>query len=88
VNERVESFLEAWCVKWERAWEILVHTGLVHDIEGSAELEHRLSDAAHRIAERAYALVKRINEQGSQDTRVSRLPGQPTLPERGSTETT
>lgn len=87
VNEKVESFLEA-CVKWERAWEILVHTGLVHDIEGCAELEHRLSDAARRIAERAYALVKRITEQGSQDTNVSRLPGQPTLPERGSTETT
>jgi len=59
INERVESFLET-CVKWERAWEVLVHTGLVHDIEGDPNLEYRLSDAARRIAERARALAERI----------------------------
>jgi len=67
VNERVESFLEA-CVKWERAWEILVHTGLIHDVKGSAELEHRLADAARRIAERAHALAERIRKGESQST--------------------
>lgn len=62
INERMESFLEA-CVKWERAWEVLVHTGLVHDIEGDPNLEYRLSDAARRINERAHALVERIEKQ-------------------------
>jgi hypothetical protein len=73
INERVESFLEA-CVKWERAWEILVHTGLVHDIEGDSNLEYRLSDAARRIAERAHALTERIAKRRSKDTRPSELP--------------
>jgi ParB-like chromosome segregation protein Spo0J len=73
INERVESFLEA-CVKWDRAWEILVHTGLVHDIEGDSNLEHRVSDAARRIAERAHALTERIAKGRSKDTRPSELP--------------
>jgi len=72
VSERVESFLEA-CVKWERAWEILVHTGLIHDIKDSAELEHRLADAARRIAERADSLAERIRKGQSKDMHHKQL---------------
>ena len=59
LDERVETFLNE-CVKWDRAWEILVHTGLVHDIAGNAGYEYRLKDAARRVSERAEALVQRI----------------------------
>ena len=59
VDERVESFLTE-CVKWERAWEIAVHTGLVHQIAGNDEYEYRVQDSARRIAERAHALAERI----------------------------
>ena len=59
LDERVETFLTE-CVRWDRAWETLVHTGLVHDIEGSAEYEYRLKEAARRVSERADALVERI----------------------------
>ena len=48
MSERVEGFLEA-CVKWERAWEILVHTGLIYDIKDSAEIEHRLAGATFKL---------------------------------------
>ena len=61
LDERVETFLNE-CVKWERAWEILVHTGLVHDIAGNAEYEFRVKDAARRISERARALEERITK--------------------------
>ena len=59
LDERVETFLNE-CVRWDRAWETLVHTGLVHDIAGNAEYEYRLKEAARRISERAEALVERI----------------------------
>ena len=59
LDERVEVFLSE-CVKWDRAWETLVHTGLVHDIAGNAEYEFRLKEAARRISERAGALAQRI----------------------------
>ena len=73
LNERVESFLEA-CVKWERAWEILVHTGLVHDIEGNTEYEYRLSDAARRISERSQALTERLGRGQEAHTHTKELP--------------
>ncbi len=78
INERVESFLEA-CVKWERAWEVLVHTGLADDIEGNASLEHRLDDAARRIAERAYALARRVGRHQGKDARLELLLNPPQL---------
>jgi hypothetical protein len=66
INEKVEEFLDA-CVKWERAWEVLVHTGLVYDIQGDSNLEYRVSDAARRIGERTHALVEKIySKQGKQ----------------------
>lgn len=87
VNERAESFLTA-CVKWERAWEVLVHTGLVHDIEGNSNLEYRLSDAARRIAERAHALTERIVKRQSKDTHLTELPSPPSLHEGGKKQLT
>jgi len=73
IDERLESFLEA-CVKWERAWEILVHTGFVHDIEGNSHYEYRIKDAAQRISERAHALAQRIVKQQSNIIEVGELP--------------
>lgn len=59
VDQRVEEFLDA-CVKWEHAWEVAVHTGLVHAVEGNQTYEHRINDAARRIAQRAGALADRV----------------------------
>ena len=61
LDERVESFLSD-CVKWERAWEVLVQTGLVHEIAGNSTYEYRVKDAARRISERAGALALRISK--------------------------
>ncbi len=87
INERVESFLEA-CVRWERAWEILVHTGLVRDIEGDSNLEYRVSDAARRIAERAHALTERIVKRQRKDARPSELPSRLALRDGGNEQLT
>ena len=62
IEERLEDFLEG-CVRWERAWEVLVHTGLVHDISNNQSYNNRIADAARRIAERASALYQRTNDQ-------------------------
>jgi ParB/RepB/Spo0J family partition protein len=64
LHEKLEEFLDA-CVKWERAWEVVVHTGLVHDITGHQNYEYRLKEAARRITERAQALANRIEQQQS-----------------------
>lgn len=69
LDERVEEFLSA-CVKWEQGWEVVVHTGLVHDISDAASYQFRVRDAARRVAERALALVERID----QDFPESALP--------------
>ena len=71
LDEKVESFLNE-CVKWERAWEVLVHTGLVHDIAGNPTYEYRVKDAARRISERAGALAQRIS-QGQSEIPVDQL---------------
>lgn len=76
-SEKVESFLEA-CVDWERAWEVAVHTGLVHDIGGDSNYEYRVKEAARRIAQRAHALIERINNQRSEDV-IGELPSPPAL---------
>ncbi len=61
LDERVEGFLND-CVRWERAWEVLVHTGLVHEMAGNSTYEYRVKDAARRISERAGALAQRISQ--------------------------
>ena len=67
LDERVEEFLSA-CVKWERGWEVVVHTGLVHEISGAANYQFRVRDAARRVAERALALADRIDGDFSHDS--------------------
>ena len=62
INERVDNFLDS-CVTWERAWEVLVHTGLVRDIQKDKNLEFRVQDAARRIAERSQSLSEIIAKQ-------------------------
>lgn len=59
LDERVEDFLSD-CVKWERSWEVLVRTGLVHNIAGDSVYEYRVKDAARRISERSGALAEHI----------------------------
>lgn len=66
VDRRVEEFLDI-CVRWERAWEVIVHTGLVHDINDNTDLEYRVSDAAYRIAERSAALSERIRKKDNKN---------------------
>jgi ParB-like chromosome segregation protein Spo0J len=61
IDEQVEEFLDA-CVKWERAWEVLVQTGLVFSIKGDSNLEYRLIDAARRINERTRALLEKMSK--------------------------
>ena len=78
LDERVENFLND-CVKWERAWEVLVHTGLVHDIAGDPGYEYRVKEAARRISERAGALAQRIS-QGRSEVSASQLNGSPDSP--------
>ena len=73
VDERIEDFLHA-CVSWERAWEVVVHTGLVHEITGNAGYEFRVRDGARRIAERASALVDRV-DRGSMEEAPLPLSG-------------
>ncbi len=71
VSEQLERFLQA-CVSWERAWETVVHTGLVHELEGSAAYEHRMKDAARRIAERAVALMQRVDRPPPHEQKAPR----------------
>jgi ParB family chromosome partitioning protein len=87
INERVENFLEA-CVKWERAWEIVVHTGLANDIEGDPNLEYRITDAARRIAERAHALTERIIKSRGKDKPPRELSGHLALDNGGNKKLT
>lgn len=80
-DERVEDFLNN-CVKWERTWEVLVHTGLVRDIHNNSDLEYRVKDAAYRIAERAYALSEQIRKQ-TQSVKSIDEPTSPGLLNKG-----
>ena len=70
IDDRIEEFLRA-CVHWERAWEVAVHTGLVHEIAGNSGYEFRVRDAARRVAERAYALVDRIDHDSKAEMPLS-----------------
>jgi ParB-like chromosome segregation protein Spo0J len=58
-EKQLEDFLDA-CVHWERAWEVLVHTGLVFKIMGNANYESRINEALHRIDERITATLEKM----------------------------
>ena len=78
LNERVEDFLDA-CVKWERAWEVVVHTGLVHEVAGNSTYEFRLRDAARRLSERASALISRIDRGSEREAAPAIAPPDPNV---------
>ena len=59
IEEQLEDFLEA-CVNWERAWEIVVHTGLIFEIIGNMNYESRIKEALYRIVERVQATLKKV----------------------------
>lgn len=48
-----------------------MHTGLVHEIGDDANYQFRVRDASLRVAEKAMALVKRLDED---------IPQEPALP--------
>lgn len=83
VNERLDTFLEA-CVKWERAWEVVAHTGLVNEMKENSELKYRFKDAAHRIADRAGALAAALSKQTDATTTPITEHAAPSLPEGNS----
>ena len=70
-EKQLEDFLEA-CVKWERAWEIVVHTGLIFKIVGNMNYKGRIKEALFRLGERIQATLKKIEatEAGLTDSEM------------------
>lgn len=64
-DEQVERFLDA-CVEWERAWEVLVHTGLIFKIIGNTNYESRIRDTLSRLEERVQATLKKMDSANSE----------------------
>lgn len=64
-EEQIERFLDA-CVEWERAWEVLVHTGLIFKIIGNTNYESRIRDTLSRLEERAQATLKKMDSANSE----------------------
>jgi len=58
-EEQLEDFLEA-CVKWERAWEIVVHTGLLFRIGSNMNYKGRVKEALFRLGERIQATLEKL----------------------------
>lgn len=89
LEERLEDFLEA-CVKWERAWEVVVHTGLLFGVIGNTNYETRIKEAGLRILERLQALLHRMDVNSKGDSiKKETLPAQKLIankPEERSTE--
>lgn len=66
-EEQLEEFLDT-CVEWERAWEVLAHTGLIFKIIGNMNYESRIKDALYRIGERVQATLKKIQSTDASTT--------------------
>jgi hypothetical protein len=64
-EEQIEKFLDA-CVEWERAWEVLVHTGLIFKIIGNTSYESRIRDTLSRVEERVQATLKKMDSANSE----------------------
>jgi len=64
-EEQIERFLDS-CVEWERAWEVLVHTGLIFKIIGNTNYESRIRDTLSRVEERVQATLKRMDSANSE----------------------
>jgi len=63
-EEQIEKFLDA-CVEWERAWEVLVHTGLIFEIIGNTNYESRIRDTLSRVEERVQTTLKKMDSANS-----------------------
>lgn len=83
VEQRLEDFLEV-CVKWERAWEVVVHTGLIFDIIGNKNYEIRVKEAGQRIIERVQAMLNKIDPSSLSYTRAAKMLASRKLIEDGS----
>jgi len=59
----IEEFLES-CVKWERAWEKLVSSGLTQKLKGKSLSPYRLKDGLNRVIELAERLQIEIFDTG------------------------
>ena len=71
-EEQIERFLGT-CVEWERAWEVLVHTGLIFKIIGNTHYESRIRDTLSRIEERVQATLKKMGSANSEAETVGRI---------------
>ncbi len=72
IDEQLEDFLEA-CVEWERAWEIVVQTGLIFEIISNMNYESRIKEALYRIVERVQATLKKIETTDASTTVSSEM---------------
>ena len=63
-EEQIEKFLDA-CVEWDRAWEVLVHTGLIFEIIGNTNYESRIRDTLSRVEERVQTTLKKMDSANS-----------------------
>lgn len=71
-EEQLEDFLGS-CVQWERAWEVLVHTGLVFKIMGNMNYDRRTREALLRIVERAEATLRKIESGDTKPVDVGQI---------------
>jgi len=68
VEKQLEEFLDS-CVLWERAWEVLVHTGLIFKISGDINYETRIKEALLRITERVQATIQKVESKEQEATK-------------------
>jgi len=71
-EQQLEDFLEA-CVQWERAWEVLVHTGLIFKIINNIRHESRTKEALNRIIERVVSTLKKIESADAKDVENGKM---------------
>ncbi len=60
-------------VQWERAWEVLVHTGLIFKIIDNRNYESRIKEAGQRIIERVRAILNKIDSSRSSNIGNSKM---------------
>jgi len=75
LSDVLDSFLDA-CVRWERAWEHLVETGLIFQLRDSDNSKYRLSQNTQRMIERCDAILAKMRETYSEED-VKQLPAEP-----------
>lgn len=63
-EEQLDDFLNS-CVQWERAWEVLVHTGLIFAITGNGGYKSRVKEALYRLGERIQLTLNKIESADS-----------------------